>query len=328
MENINKIILLLVPMSICNLRCQYCYLTHRDKYFENKQFKSEFSPEHVRKALSKKRLGGVAYINVCAEGETLLADNIVEYIRQLLEEGHYIEVITNLTITSKLDEILQFDKELLKKIEFKCSFHYLELKERKLLETFTDNVHKIWSRGSSATIEIMSSDEYIPYIEEIKKFCLKNFGALPHVSIARNDASKDRGYLTKLSKEEYEKVWSSFESELWEFKNSIFNKRITDFCYAGEVSLFVDLETGITKQCYRSNFIQNIFEDIEQPIIFKPIGECLQTHCYNGHAFLTMGCVKNFTSINYADLRNRRAKHGNWLSQDLREFFTTKIIIK
>ena len=34
MESIKRIILINVPTSICNFRCNYCYLTHRDEYYK------------------------------------------------------------------------------------------------------------------------------------------------------------------------------------------------------------------------------------------------------------------------------------------------------
>ena len=89
-------------MSICNFRCHYCYLAQRPESYQGVQPEMKYSPEQVAKALSKKRLGGSAYINVCADGETLLTRDIEVYMRKLAEEGHYIEFVTNCTITPVL----------------------------------------------------------------------------------------------------------------------------------------------------------------------------------------------------------------------------------
>lgn len=101
-----------------------------------------YTPEQVAKALSVKRLGGVCFINFCADGETLLLKKFDEYVYSLVKEGHYAEIVTNCTITPMSDKILSFEKEVLKRIEFKCSFHYLELKKKGLLSLFAENVKK------------------------------------------------------------------------------------------------------------------------------------------------------------------------------------------
>lgn len=327
MDKVKRIILLSVPMSICNFRCSYCYLSQRDECYQNKQPKFKYSPEYVGRALSLERLGGIAYINICADGETLLTRDIDKYVYELLKVGHYVEFVTNLSISPVLDKMLQWDTKLLKQLEFKCSFHYLELKKKKLLGIFADNVRKIWNSGASANIEITPCDEMIPYINEIKDFSLQNFGALPHLSIARRDDTEDIDYLTNLSIEEYDKVWSQFDSEFWEFKKTIFKKKQTRFCYAGDWLLYVNLETGIAQQCYRGRHSQDIFRDLEKPISFKAIGKCLEPHCYNGHFMLTLGCVPNFTSVRYGDIRNRVKKDGSeWLQPEYKSFLNSTLL--
>lgn len=320
-----RMILLAVPMSVCNLRCSYCYLTHRDSCFENRQPKWPYTPEHVAKALSMERLGGPAYINVCADGETLLAKDIDKYIHELLVEGHYVEVITNLTITHVLDKILAFEPELLKRLFFKCSFHYLQLKEKKMLGKFSENINKIWESEASASVEITPHDELIPYIDELKGFSMENFGALPHVTIARNDDSENIEYLTKLDMNEYDEIWGSFDSAFWRFKKEIFLVKRNEFCYAGEWLLATNLDTGYTNQCYMGIKYQNIFEDIDNPIEFTPLGCCMQPHCYNGHSFLSCGVISNFTGNRYGDLRNRTTANGQWLKEGVLTFFNSTL---
>ncbi|MDS0526540.1 radical SAM protein [Clostridium sp. SHJSY1] len=326
MEKIKRAILVPIPMSICNFRCHYCYLAQREECFQNIQPKFEYSPEHVAKALSPERLGGLAFMNFCADGETLLTKDLDKYIYELVKEGHYVEIVTNLTVTSALEKILSWDAELLEKIEFKCSFHYLELRKRNLLETFADNVKKIWEAGASANIEITPNDELIPFIEEVKEFSLANFGALPHLTIARNDNTKRIDYLTKLPISDYDKIWSQFDSEFWRFKKEIFKVKRNEFCYAGDWMLVVNLATGFTRQCYLSNYNFNIFESIDKPIPFRAIGKCNEPHCYNGHALLTFGCIPNITKVRYGDIRNRIKNDGTtWLQPGLYEFFNSTL---
>lgn len=326
MDKIHKLILIRIPMSICNFRCSYCYLAQRDECYQNQQPQYKYSPQHVAKALSQERLGGPSYINLCADGETLLTKDIDLYTYQLLLEGHYVEFTTNLTITKVLDKMLSWDKELLQRLTFKCSFHYLQLKEKKLLDTFAANVKKIWEAGASANIEITPHDELIPYLDEIKEYSMTHFGALPHITIARRDDTEDIEYLTELSIAEYDQIWSSFDSDFWKFKKTIFMQKRNEFCYAGQWSLYVSLETGNATQCYCSRYNQNIFEDLDNPIDFKAIGKCSIQHCYNGHALMTLGCIPKFTAYQYGNIRNRTKPDGTeWLQPKLKSFFNTKL---
>ncbi len=326
MEKINKLILLGVHMSVCNFRCSYCYLSQRDESFQNQQVTYKYSPEHVAKALSKERLGGTSYINICADGETLLAKDITKYTYEILKEGHYVEFVSNLTITKVLEEMLSWDKELLKRLEFKCSLHYIELKKRNLLDTFAQNVQKIWDAGSSANIEITPHDELIPYLDDVKEYSMKNFGALPHITIARRDDTDGIEYLTELSVEKYDEIWASFDSDFWKFKKTIFMQKRNEFCHAGKWSLAVDIANGNSYQCYVGQYKQNIFENLNKPIDFTPIGRCFLSHCYNGHMLLTLGCIDNFTDVKYGDIRDRVKPDGTkWLQPELKEFFNTRL---
>lgn len=313
-------------MSICNLKCRYCYIGQKENFCYGKQINYKYSPEHFAKAISQDRIGGVAYANFCANGETLLVKDIEKYIKAFLDQGHYAEIVTNLTVTSMLDKILEWDDETLSRLTFKCSFHYLQLKERNWLDLFAKNVKKIWERGCSANIEITPDDELIPYIQEVKEFSMKHFGALPHLTIARDDRS-GKDYLTSLPIEKYDEIWSQFDSDFWRFKKSIFNIRRNEYCYAGKWSIYVNIENGFTTQCYYSDYNQNIFEDLEKPIDFVAIGKCKDFHCYNGHALLTLGLIPNFTDVRYGNIRDRvRADGSHWIQERMRTFLNSQLV--
>lgn len=313
-------------MSICNLRCHYCYLAQRPMHFQGEQPTMRYSPEQVAKALSYERIGGSAYLNFCADGETLLVKDIDKYIYKLVEEGHFAEIITNLTATPILDKILAFPEDILGRIEFKCSFHYLELKKCGKLQVFADNFQKILTSPASVNIEIVPNDELIPFIDEVKEFSMKNFGALPHLTIARDDASEGIDYLTNLPIQEYDKTWETFDSSFWRFKKSIFGKRQKGFCYAGSWSYYVNIYTGEYKQCYCGPIMGNLFENITNPLPDSPIGKCPLPHCYNGHVFLTLGLIPKHNKTYYGDIRNRITSDGQtWLKSPLSEFFNSKL---
>mgnify|MGYP003771262597 CR=1 FL=1 len=106
MDKIKRFVSIYVPVTSCTLRCQYCYVTH-NRLFNNKLPVLKYSPEIVKKALSKRRLGGTCLVNFCAGGETLLPEKVVDYIRVLLEEGHYVMIVTNATMTKRFKQILK-----------------------------------------------------------------------------------------------------------------------------------------------------------------------------------------------------------------------------
>lgn len=325
MDKLKTLLMFKIPMSICNFRCSYCYLAQRPVHYQGIQPEMKYTPSQVAKALSVERIGGHAFMNFCADGETLLTKDIDLYVKALVQQGHYAEVVTNCTITPMLRKFLSWDKDLLKRLEFKCSFHYLELKKRGLLETFANNVKMIWEAGASANIEITPADDLIPYIDEVKEFSMKHFGALPQLTIARNDRTSDIEYLTSLSMEEYDKTWSTFNSNFWDFKKSIFGIKQTKFCYAGAWSLYINLCDGTATQCYCGKSLGDVFAQPDKSLPSQPIGECTIAHCYNGHAYLTLGVIPGYAA-NYGDIRNRiKSDGGQWLQPEFRSFVNQKL---
>ena len=230
-DKIVKFINVTVPVYFCNLGCSYCYLGQNEVDLK-KMDAIYHAPEYIRYALSKKRLGGIAFINFCGAGETLLSNSIVKIVHELINEGHYIQIVTNATVSSRIDEILNSDIDL-SHLFFKCSLHYRQLKKMGLLTIFADNVKKLWNAGASITVEMMPEDELIPMVDEVKIFCMNHFGALPHISVARDERYKDFRILSKYSEKEYKKIWGGFDSKLFEFKmNHLDSQRERD-CKAG-----------------------------------------------------------------------------------------------
>lgn len=316
-----------VPITNCTLRCEYCYITQH-RLFEKSDVKLNFSPSLVAKALSKERMGGVCLINFCAGGETLLLEDVVAYIKALLEEGHYVMVVTNATISKRFDELAKFPKELLDRLFFKFSYHYLELKSRNLLDTFFNNIVKVWDAGASFTLEVTPHDELIPYIDEMNDLAIKRVGARPHITIARDERKEDKlPILTSLTRKDYYKTWGVNRSEFFDFKQTIFEVPRKEFCYAGAWSFYLNLGTGVMTQCYKSVISQNIFANISKPINFTPIGcNCQEHHCYNGHVWLSLGDIPELDTPTYATLRNRKTTFGkDWLTPTMNAFMSTKL---
>lgn len=327
MDKIKRYIECYIPVTTCNLRCPYCYITQH-RLFEGSLPTFQYSPKQVRQALSKERLGGICLINLCAGGETLLAKEVVDYTKELLLEGHYVMIVTNGTISKRFREFAEFPVELTKHLFFKFSYHYLEFKKRNLFDVFFNNIKTVRDAGCSFTLELTPSDEAIQYIDDIKELAIKELGAPNHITIARDEKTEEElPMMTTLPKEEYINTWKIFDSNLFNFKLDIFEEKRTEFCYAGDWSIYINLASGEMKQCYRSYFKTNIFEDPTKPIPFCAIGNnCKEHHCYNGHAFLSLGDIPSLKTPTYASLRNRVCQDGTeWLQPEVKQFMQTKL---
>lgn len=315
-----------IPTETCNFKCHYCYIAQHNK-FNNKIVNFKYEPKYIAKALSKERLGGTCLINICAGGETLIAEEVIDVVKAILEEGHYVMVVTNGSLTQRFKKISEFPKELLKHLFFKFSLHYQELLRLNILDRYFDNIKMIQDAGASFTIEITPSDELEPYIEEIKKVMLEKIGALPHITIGRKDTG-DIPPLTEHKFEDYLKIWEQFDSPLIAFKKTIFGEKRKEFCYAGEWSGYLDLVTGNLCQCYCGTIIDNIYKDLSKPINFVPIGcNCAMPHCYNGHSFLSFGDIPEMKTPTYDVLRNRVQIDGReWLQPEFKAFMQSKLV--
>jgi exopolysaccharide biosynthesis predicted pyruvyltransferase EpsI/MoaA/NifB/PqqE/SkfB family radical SAM enzyme len=326
LEKVVKFIDCYIETETCNLKCHYCYIALRNK-FKNRIIELERSPKEIQSALSKERMGGICLINLCAGGETLLGETILPTVKALLEEGHYVMVVTNGTMTKRFDEIITWDKALLSHLFIKFSFHYLEMIRLNIMDTFIGNVKKIAQSGCSYTVEVTPNDELIPHIDEVKKVCVDNFGAACHVTIARDDRTGGIELLSEHSLPEFYDIWSTFDSKLLDFKYSIFKKKRTEFCHAGMWSYWVDLNTGEYKQCYTGDTLGNIYENCDEKLVECPVGtKCGLAHCYNGHAFLTLGDIPGVDTVTYAETRNRMEGTDNeWLRPEMKAAMSCKL---
>lgn len=325
MAKIKRLILGLIPNQVCDLKCEYCYISQVNAW--EKPQKLSYSPQYIAKCLSKKRLGGTCLINLTGNGETMLQPDLPELVEELLKEGHFVEIVTNGTITKKINEILKMEKKLLSRLFFKISFHYKELKRTGLMTQFFKNVRAIHDAGASFTLELMAYDEIENDIEDIIKICKDNVGAVCHATIGRNDKRKDRALLSSHSKEEFRKIWKPLDSKMTDFKLDVIDVKRKEFCYAGAWSLFVNMYTGETQPCYWQPYNQNIFKNVDKPIMFKPVGcTCSQPYCTNAHAHLTWGLIPELNAPTYKEIRNRDCSNGeSWLTDECKKFFSSKL---
>lgn len=321
-----KMIMCLIPNNMCDLKCQYCYISQLPDWMRCGD-KFTYDVDHIAKCLSPERLGGVCLINLTGEGETMLQKDIVKLCKLLLEQGHYIELVTNLTITKIVDDFMSLPKEMLERLEFKISFHYKDLLRLNLMDKFFDNVKKIQKSGCSFTLELMPYDELIDDIDEIINICYKQVGAKCQVTVGRADYLPSQTLLTKQTKEEYVKTWSKFDSPMFDLKMKLLDVKRKEFCYAGAWTLYVNLYTGEAAPCYAQPYRQNIFKNPNKPIKFVPVGcHCALPYCVNGHAHISMGVIPELDSPSYAIIRNRKRKDGTeWFSEKGKAFFGTKL---
>ena len=324
MDKIKRLIIAHVPVSTCNLRCKYCYITVQNRW--NAELpKFDHTVEEIGRALSKERLGGVCFVNLCGSGETLLPPVMVDIIKGILEQGHYVEVVTNGTASKRFDEIIKLSTNLLERLTFKFSFHYLELKRLNIFDIFFENIRKIKKAGCSFTVEMTPNDEFESHINDIKNMCIKELGALCHLTIARNDLEKEIPILSNHSLNEYAKIWSQFYSIMFDFKKTLFQVKRREFCYAGDWTAYINLGTGKITKCYCPTEVGNIF-DMSKTIKFEAIGKCPIAHCYNGHAHLAFGVIPSLTTPTYADIRNRKCIDGTeWINPRMKEFIMGKL---
>lgn len=326
MEKIKRFVDCAVPVLTCNMRCPYCYIAQERKFLSDlPNFK--YSAETIGRAFAQNRWGGVIHINMCGGGETLLPPEMTSILYEILKQGHYIAVVTNGTITKRFQEICEFPEEFRKRLLFKFSFHYLELVRMKMLDRFFDNIEMVRDAGCSFSLELTPDDYYIPYIDEIKRISIERLGAPCHVTVARKETDPDLPILTELSRDDYLKIWGEFDSDLFKFKMQTFNVKRKEFCYAGDWVSYLNLGTGILKQCYCGRALQNIFDDPESPIQWEAIGaNCPEPHCHNAHVWMTLGALPSIDTPTYSSMRDRVTESGeHWLQPEMREFLSGKL---
>lgn len=90
---VTKAITAMIGGTACNFNCAYCYRKYHGVTEKNTLPQFQYSVEHMVKALSPERLGGIADIVVIGGGETLLPAEVVPFAKGLLAQGHIVEVV-------------------------------------------------------------------------------------------------------------------------------------------------------------------------------------------------------------------------------------------
>lgn len=323
-ERIEKFIGLHFKVGVCNLKCSYCYVGQQG----NRMLDIPYSLEEIGRAFSKKRLGGICFINICSDGETLIHPMMPEIIETFLKEGHYVLVVTNAVLTNRIKECINCDSDV-RKLFFKVSFHYEEMKKLKLLDIFYENLRIIKNSPCSFTVEYITSDETLKIIDEFKKECLDKMGALPQLNMPREERACNLGVLSKDTWKNYINKWDNteFDSEFWSFRKQVFGKKYKEFCYAGQRSIWVNMGNGFSYQCYDLPPLQNFMGEINKPVKWMAVGNnCPQAHCYVAYSNMTLGTVNFQDCISYKPtyyvIRNRVCTDGTeWIKPTYKKAF-------
>lgn len=286
----------------------------------------EYSIDTIKRSLTRERFGGTCYFSICGAGETLIPPYTLEIVKALLENGHYVNVTNNGTMTKRFQELASWPREELERLHFSFSLHYNELNRLGKLDSFFRNVNYVRSLGCSFLVQLNLCDEYLPYIEQIKEVCLDRVGALPQIAATRKEEVLNARVLldTELSDKEYIARGEEFDSPLFDFTIKNFNIKRKEFCYAGAWAFQLDLLSGKLRPCYHSNRVQNIFRDIDAPIVKRPVGcSCGSLFCMNSSHFMSLGVLPSIEAPTYADLRDR--PEADWYSKRMNDFLSGKL---
>ena len=303
----------LVPISKCNLKCEYCYVIQENR--RNIQTPNiVYSIEQYAKAIAQERVG-YSFFSFCGYGETLLKKElIIPLVFETLKNGHIVNITNNGTMTDAINMILGFPKEYLDRLLFSFSLHYDELKKRKLLSVFSSNVNRVLNSRASCFVQINLCDSYISKTSEISNYCLSEFGYLPQVALTRSEGNGFSIY-SSYSFEEYKSYGNMYDSPLFDYTCRHFNIKRKEFCHAGDNSFSLDLSNGDLRRCYNEDPFMNLFDESIKVIPCLPIGKhCGMKYCLNSSHFLSLGNIRNHDEGDtYSGLRNR----GSWIKKDL-----------
>jgi len=307
----------------CNLKCGYCYLIQQSRR-TNKNAVFNYSPEYIGKSLSKHRLGGESLISITASGETLIPKELPYIAKEILKQGHFLNITTNGTLSQQIDNLLAITDGYHSHIHISFSFHYVELRQKNLIDVFFNNIQKVWKSGCSILLQINLVDEYIPFWEEIKQLSLKYVGALPQVALTRREENENFTIFSSKSIDDYIKIGKEMNSPLFDFTCRNFNEKRKEYCHAGLWSGVLNMETGELRGCYNQGFCYNIYKSIEEPIPFTPIGKkCELKYCVNSSHFMSQGIIPSLLPLpSYGELRNREEAH--WYHQEMKNFLYTQ----
>jgi hypothetical protein len=290
--------------------------------------KEMYNPKLIAKALTQERLGGKAYLQLCAYGETLMDPLIAEVTELLLHEGHYVAVSHNGTIRKTIDVFCDFVSDLKERLHFFISLQWAELNRLDLLDAYADNIRKIKASQISFSISVTLEDILVPQVDAIKEYCMKEFGTMCHILECRDESKPGIPRMTELPLEKHQEVWGSFESLTFDTQQIHWGKRREEFCYMGETAAYLDFGSGDIWQACSGKKLCNAFDDLDEPIRFCALGKnCQVAHCYLGNILLGLGgVIPEIPYPSFAEQRDRLCADGTtWFTPKVRAFFSQRV---
>lgn len=291
MEKIVKMINGTIHTSGGTLCCEYCYLAQAGYQNDKEVFALRYPLDTILEACSKKRLGGVCFIQIIGDGETLLPKDAVSLILGLLREGHYVQIITNGTLTERLHELVEGAKQegAAERLLISFSLHFIELERGNWLKIYADNIKYVRENGISFRVSMVCSDADIEAEDRIHTFCENELNG---IALGIGSAKKYNeitgnieGLWSKYNKKEYyEKVMSIFPSYNLEYIQDLDEIDNHKFCYAGSWYFQLDFTTGTYSQCLQNaGPVHNFFENMEEGLLLEPVGTgCRASWCWCG----------------------------------------------
>ncbi|MEW6378196.1 MAG: radical SAM protein [bacterium] len=341
----SKIVWAGIPGSICNLDCAYCYVgSHKGK-------KGEFAypVDHMIRCFEPARFGGPIFFGAASSGETLLWEGIIDFTHGMLSHGHVVSYTTNMTLTPVIRKFCDFPPDLRSRLELDASLHYLELKQKKALDIYFDNLRMLKSAGISIALFLCISDAYLPYLREISERCREEIGLLPVAGMTRRYDKQGAITSGSYSPEKDALVKETCDFRQWELQKRIYGQKRTEICHAGEYSINVDLGSGSYSKCWGNSgwpgwwwkwlspfqvydqamrklrngqgwATGNIFADPESPIRFEPIGTCPFRDCVCA-SYLCWGLIPELA----VDTHSRSFFTRDSVSQEVWNFMDSRV---
>lgn len=315
-DRINKTIAVSVPGNACNFRCEYCYVSHSEN---NKKIEApiyNYSVEHMIYAFRPERIGGICEIVLCGSAETLLSNEAIELAKGLMRYGHIVTIVSNASLSKQIDKLLDIEPIYRKNLIFKASFHYDELLNRGLIDTYFQNLHRIVDSGASVFPTVILSKRNIDRIEEISKLFYEEFDEAPYSTPCFDvDDDDDLRFRLKLAPEidaeTKKKICKFLPSKV--FEETLRFTKIdphNHFCYAGKWGYIVDMSNGNVDRCIENSTGMNFFENIDQVFeIENPVAYSCGIHsCFCHYNYFALGLMPDAKSIyTYGDLIYKEA---------------------
>lgn len=322
-----KFVECLVPISHCNLRCEYCYVI-QGGYRDSARPAFRRTPEEIGRAFNPARWGAERlFVSFCGAGETFLCREMADIVAYTLAQGNFVNVTNNGTITPAIEKLTTLPDDLASRLVFAFSLHYKELKKRNLLNVFAENVKQVFTSKASFTVQLNLYDGYLDCLDEIKNYCIENFGALPQIALTR-DQRRGMNIHSSADFDTYKKIGSQFDSPMFKFscENFLVNRQ-KYFCRAGESSWTLNLATGDLSRCYFEAPSFNIYDDLEQKVPLRAVGRhCGCQYCVNAIHFLALGNIPEIDCPSYAELRDR--PEAGWYKKTIKDAIGKKFTIK